>query len=202
MNRITSDSPQGGFSKSGERQRNVFWGEMAPCEHLVQIYEKEEVFLSAVEEFVADGLVSGDSVVVIATVQHRNALEDRLRNRGVSLNITRSNDQYIELDAEEALSKFMVDGCPDERLFEELIAGLLARARSKERRVRAFGEMVAILWARGNCGATVRLEHLWHSLCQREMFPLFCAYPKSGFTQDAESSIKEICATHSRLIAG
>jgi hypothetical protein len=77
-----------------------------------------------------------------------------------------------------------------------------SRARQNEGRVRAFGEMVAVLWANGHNGATVRLEHLWHAFCQSEAFSLFCAYPKSGFTQDASTSIKEICATHSKVISG
>jgi hypothetical protein len=66
--------------------------------------------------------------------------------------------------------------------------------------VRAFGEMVALQWARGNSGATHRLEELWHHLCQKDGLSLFCAYPKSGFTQDADVSIKQICETHSKVI--
>ena len=67
------------------------------------------------------------------------------------------------------------------------MSGLLTRGRAGGRRVRAFGEMVAVMWARGEQGATVRLEHLWHRLCQSEAFSLFCAYPRIGFTQDAEA---------------
>ena len=66
----------------------------------------------------------------------------------------------------------------------------------------AAGEMVAILWARGHTGATVRLEHLWHRLCATESFTLFCAYPKIGFTQDGPASIREICAAHSAVVPG
>ena len=67
---------------------------------------------------------------------------------------------------------------------------------------RAGFVVVAVLWAQGHNGATVRLEHLWHEVCEREAFSLFCAYPRSGFTQDAEVSMKEICAAHSKVIAG
>ena len=68
--------------------------------------------------------------------------------------------------------------------------------------MRAFGEMVAVMWGQGLSGATVRLEHLWHQFCAKEAFSLFCAYPRSGFTEDAEVSMKEICATHSQVVAG
>src|SRR6185436_4022583 len=102
-------------------------------------------------------------------------------------------DQFISLDAEAVLGEFMRDGWPDEDLFRETVTRLLQRARVPGRRVRAFGEMVALLWARGHHDATVRLEHLWHELCRQEAFALFCAYPRAGFTRDATESIREIC---------
>ena len=112
-----------------------------------------------------------------------------------------ATDQYLSLEAEDTLSQFMINGWPDEILFERFVTGLLQQAKGPGRRVCAFGEMVAVLWAQGNNGATVRLEHLWHRLCHEQSFSLFCAYPKSGFTRDASASIKEICDTHSRMVA-
>src|ERR1043166_3914127 len=138
----------------------VFWGEIAPCQHLVQIYEDEDVFLETLQGFVSGGLKAGDSVIFIATVAHLNALEERLKADGLDLEAARSQDQYIPLIAEEALAKFMVGDWPDDQLFLKFVSDLLARARGSERQVRAFGEMVAVLWAQGATGATVRLEHL------------------------------------------
>ncbi len=190
----------GNVSDWQRNKTNIFWGEMAPCEHAVQIYENDGAFLEVLEEFVSGGLQMGESVIVIATPAHRDALEDRLCQQGLDLEAARSQDQYIPLDAEEALSKFMVNGWPDETLFKQLVNQLLVRAR-KNGQVRAFGEMVALLWAKGQNAATVGLEHLWSRFCEEEAFCLFCAYPKSGFTRDADASIREICTTHSRVIA-
>src|SRR5688572_13032283 len=131
-------------------QSGVFWGEIAPCEHLVQIYQDDDVFLDSLEGFVAGGLEAGDGVIVIATRAHLSALEDRLTRCGIGLAIARSQDQYIPLDAEETLAKFLVGGWPDEDLFDPLVTQLIARARGSERRVRAFGEMVAVMWAPGS----------------------------------------------------
>lgn len=181
---------------------DIFWGEIAPCEHLVQIYEEDGVFLDALEGFVAGGLRADDSVITIAKAEHLKALDDRLRAQGVDVEAARAVDRYISVDADETLAKFMRNGWPDEVLFTQTVTELLARARTGGRKVRAFGEMVAVLWANGHNGATVRLEHLWHAFCQTEAFSLFCAYPKSGFTQDALTSIKEICDTHSKVICG
>jgi len=180
---------------------DIFWGEIAPCEHLVQIYQEDNAFLDSLEGFVAGGLRSGDGVVVIATPSHTAALEDRLRAQGIDLATSRNEDQLIVLDAEECLDQFMVGQWPDAELFDQFVTQVLQRAGRSGRRVRAFGEMVALLWAQGHNGATVRLEHLWHELCRRESFSLLCAYPRAGFTKDAQESIREICAAHSKVLA-
>ena len=186
--------------KQIQREADVFWGEIAPCEHLVQIYQDDSVFLDSLEGFVAGGLWVGDAVVVTATPIHLAYLDDRLVKRGLETAAARSIDQYITLDAEETLSKFIVNGWPDDDEFRRLVVDIIQRAKKGGRRVRAFGEMVAVLWAQGNNGATVRLEHLWHRLCREEMFSLFCAYPRIGFTGDVSVSIKEICDAHSRIV--
>jgi hypothetical protein len=173
---------------------------MSPCEHTVQIYEEDETFLNTLEDFVCDGLDGGEGVIVIATEPHRKALNTRLIARGIDLEFASSRKHYLALDAEETMMRFLVTGWPDGGLFESVVARLLADARGTGRRVRAFGEMVALMWARGMNGGTVRLEHLWHQLCRKEGFPLFCAYPRTGFTQDTHASLREICDAHSRVL--
>lgn len=197
-----------------EQVRTHFWAEIAPSEHLVQIYHGDDVFLDALEGFVAGGIDAGDGVIVIATPAHLGVLEHRLLTRGIDPASTAIEDQYLALDAKETLSKFMIDGplqngrpsWPDERLFNLVVIDLITRAGRRadgtQRRVRAFGEMVALLWAEGMSAATVRLEYLWHDFCQRSGLCLFCAYPRAYFTEDPKSSIRQICATHSRLISG
>lgn len=179
---------------------DVFWGEMAPCEHLLQIYEDDAVLLDTLTGFVAGGLQSGESAVVIATAPHLEELERRLAAAGVDVAAARSDDQFIALRADRTLARFMVQGWPDENRFNEVISEIVVRARGRGRRVRAFGEMVALLWAQGHVGATVRLEHLWNKLCKAEAFSLFCAYPKAGFTKDSVVSLADICAAHTRQI--
>jgi hypothetical protein len=183
------------------KEIDVFWGELSACDHCVQIYENDGVFLDALEGFVAGGIRQGDAIILIATPGHLQGLEDRLSASGFDVGAATRREQYIALDAKEALARFMVDGWPDELLFAQFIDDLLLRARGQHRKVRAFGEMVALMWAEGQCGATVRLEHLWTRMCQQESFSLFCAYPKTGFTENANDAIAQVCAAHSRLYA-
>jgi hypothetical protein len=180
----------------------IFWGEIAPSEHVVQIYESEQVFLDLLCGYVTGGIRNGDSVIVIATSDHILSLNARIKADGFDPFYLGLKDQYIPLDAHETLSKFMVDGWADEILFRHTIADVLTRAKRFNRNVRAFGEMVSILWSQGNSGATVQLEHLWNKFAESETFCLFCAYPKSGFTKDPTESLHEICCAHSKIIEG
>ena len=184
------------------RDGKVFWGEISPGEHLLQIYENECVLLDTLERFVSGGLELGEGVILIVTPEHLKAVEKRLLVRGFDVEVARANDQYIPLDAATTLAQFLQRGWPDAVLFESLMLKLLNRASGRRlRRVRAFGEMVAFLWAQRNYGATIQLEHLWHDLCKIERFSLLCAYPLKGFSRDAPEAIHQIHASHPNIVA-
>ena len=180
----------------------VFWGEIAATDHLVQIYENDEDFLDLLESFVCDGINANDCVIIIATSSHLSCLETRLMLKGLDVKSLCKDHQYIPLNAQETLSKFMVNGQPDEILFNATVSDIIKIADNKNRQVRAFGEMVALLWAQGFSGATMELEILWNKFCASEAFCLLCAYPKSGFTQDINASISSICCSHAKMISG
>ena len=177
------------------------WGALAPCDHLVQIYDDESTFMGTLERFIGDGLRNGEAAVVIATASHRTWLEARLHAAGHDLVAASASGAYIGLDAAGTLSRFMVDGWPDEARFSAVVRAVLEQAGRGGRKVRAFGEMVALLWAQGHTDATIRLEQLWDPLCQSENLALFCAYPRIGATREFGDSLADVCALHSRVIA-
>lgn len=186
-----------------ETRRNpaadAFWAGLAARDHCVQIYENDRVFLNALEGFVAGGIRQGDSIVLIATPAHLSALSARLERNGFNVEAAVGRGQYIALDAARTLARFMAGGWPDQARFNAVIDEVLLRARQHHRKVRAFGEMVALMWADGLCDAAVQLEHFWTRLCADEQFSLFCAYPKSVFGDGAEAGIGQVCAAHSKL---
>jgi hypothetical protein len=181
---------------------NVFWGEIAPCDHLVQVYENKKIFMNTLEGFAGCGLLSEDSVIIIATKEHLLRLNERLRTQGFDLDELIAADRYLPLDAEETLSKFMVNDWPDEKLFEEYISQLITRASKGNKKIRAFGEMVAVLWQRGNSGATLKLENLWCKLHSKKRISLYCAYPKNSFSHPANVAISSIYKAHTKIIDG
>jgi hypothetical protein len=194
MHKIDSDWQQA--------RAEIFWGEIAPTDHVVQIYDNDQAFLEALAGFAGGGINAGETVVIVATEQHLASLETIFLSLGVDTKTLISESRYIPLQAEKILQKFMVDGWPDEVLFNKTVTEILSKARSKSRKVRVFGEMVAVLWGQGMNGATVQLEDLWNKFAENENFCLFCAYPKAGFTESPKDSMHSICCTHTKVING
>lgn len=178
-----------------------FWAGMSPCEHFVHLYRDDASLLDLVQRFVADGLQGGDATIVIATPAHLSALDRRLAALGLDLVAARWQGQYLPMDARATLRQFMLPTGPDPAVFARVMGEVLRRARRNGRKVRAFGEMVSLLWDDGQSEATIRLERLWNAFCAEEALPLFCAYPQAAFGDDASAALSEICRAHTRLIA-
>lgn len=151
--------------------------------HAVQFYDRDDFLLEGVTRFVSMGISDGDCSIVIATKAHRVDLDARLVRRGLDLNAARRRGSYIALDAAETLAKFMVGNTPDPAKFDAVVGGLIERTVQGPpiRGVRAFGEMVALLWAAGNPDGAIELERLWNRLAQRQTFSLLCGYPMRAF---------------------
>jgi PAS domain S-box-containing protein len=174
---------------------------MGKSEHFVQFYDEDSFLLKSVSGFVGAGFRQGEAAIVIATGPHRESLEQLLRADGFDPAALKAEGTFYPLDAAETLAKFMLDGMPDRRLFMQVVGGLVARVTAKGRPLRAFGEMVALLWAEGNGEAAIRLEEFWNELGQEHCFSLFCAYPLGEFRDEANGQpFVHICKAHTRVI--
>ena len=169
--------------------------------HVVQFYEDDAPLVDAIARFVGAGLGAGDAVVVIATERHRAGVEDLLRARGLDLAGARAGERYVALDAAETLATFMQDGWPDHARFREVVGGTIEAAMAVRPRVRAFGDLVSLLWADGRRAAAIRVEQLWNELAATRAFGVLCAYPMTGFTGEAdEGPFLAICGEHSHVV--
>ena len=177
------------------------WNEMGESDHFVQFYETDAFLIESLGGFIGKGLSTGDACIVVATKEHREALEDRLQTDGMELTAARACGQYVSLDAAETLSEFMLDGQPDPVRFREVVGSIIRRAAEGRRRVRIFGEMVALLWAEGNYEGAISLEELWNDLSHAHSFLLFCSYPMDSLGGEAKAApLGHVCAGHSRVI--
>lgn len=177
------------------------WRTMANDDHFVQFYETDLFLVNSLSDFIGSGLKAGDGCIVVATSEHRSGLDVRLQAYGLDIAAAKTTGQYLSLDAEETLSKFMVDGSPDWSRFTEVVQPAIARTVAGRSHVRIFGEMVALLWAQGDRAAAIQLEELWNKLRESLDFTLFCAYPINAFGGESMAMpLSDVCGTHSRVI--
>jgi hypothetical protein len=200
-----------GVGERSSRAESVIRGFAGPAllalpaqpNHMVQFYDTEDVLITSVTSFLATGLSLGEGIVIVATRNHRANIEAALVRKGFSLAAAESAGQCIVLDAEETLAKILVDGLPDWDRFHAIADPALASitGRDDPRPVRAFGEMVDVLWQAGNATAAVQLEGMWNRLAGEHRFSLLCAYAMGALYQRVgEHSIDDILCTHSHVI--
>jgi diguanylate cyclase (GGDEF)-like protein len=169
--------------------------------HLVEFYDTEAFLVDTVCCFLVPALHEGDSAIVVATPEHRDAFERALEDAGIDIAGAIEDGRYVALDARDVLSRFMVGGSPDADLFSETISAVMDRASGGERRMRVYGEMVALLWDDGDVESALALEDLWNDLGEVRTFELLCAYPMTAFDDpDSAAAFKRICDQHTSVI--
>jgi hypothetical protein len=170
--------------------------------HDVQFYESEMFLVDRVAEFLAEGIRAGQPLVVIATDLHRRGFAARLRAEGIDIE-DKTRADIIWLDARETLDSFMEGGRPDPELFEMTIGNVLTRliAARSYLVVRAYGEMVDLLWREGNTDGALALEALWNAIARKYSFNLLCGYAMEAvFKRSSSHGLNDICAHHHRVM--
>jgi KaiC/GvpD/RAD55 family RecA-like ATPase len=173
-----------------------------PLVHSVQVYDHELDLITRLCAIVSTGLRLGDAVLIVATEEHRNELLNELEKADIDVRAALREGYYVMRDAADTLSTFMRNGSPDPELFASgvgvLLADLRARAKSRNRGLTVFGEMVAVLWEDGQKEAALRLEDIWNAALRDSTFHLHCAYPRAVFAQ--ENDLRSVCDVHSYVL--
>jgi hypothetical protein len=168
--------------------------------HAVQFYGNEESLFTTVAGFLSEGLVSREPAIIIATPEHCAAIARHLRGRLIECYLARRNGDLVMLDAEEMLGQFMIGDEPDPELFEETVGLIVQQTLDGRGRivVRAYGEMVDVLWKEGRTESAIKLEILWNKLAMKYSFALLCGYAMGNFYKQAKQ-LDDICAQHTHV---
>jgi hypothetical protein len=168
--------------------------------HAVRFYKDSDSLCRLVARFLGEGFAEALPAIVIATSAHRAGIVNELRAQGIDVERLQSGGDLVLLDADDVLTQSMVDGLPDGSRFHDLMIANIERV-CKGREdcvVRAYGEMVDVLWKRGLTAAATRLELLWNQLAQTHRFSLLCGYSMGNFYKDAAQD--EICRHHTHVL--
>ena len=165
--------------------------------HAVQFYADDNSLFTTVAAFLGEGLAAGQPAIVIATPAHRAAIIEYLCDRMIDCERAIRDGALVLLDADETLETFIVGGQPDADLFEQHVGSVIAKmlAGRGEPVVRAYGEMVDVLWKGGQREAAIQLETYWNKLAHRYNFALLCGYAMGHFYKQSQQ-FDEVCAQH------
>jgi MEDS: MEthanogen/methylotroph, DcmR Sensory domain len=166
--------------------------------HAVRFYEDSAALSRIVADFLAEGIRSGQPALIIATRAHQESILARLRELSLDSGEAMARGDLFLADAADLLASFMVDGMPDGERFIGVTTDLLERI-ARGRVVRAYGEMVDVLWQAGMHAAAIRLEMLWNQLANSAEFSLLCGYSMGHFYKDA--AYDDICSQHTHTIS-
>lgn len=169
---------------------------MAEREHLVAAYDDPSALVARVANFAAESLENGVPVVTISRPTHRRAVDDVLADLGADPAGANRDGTLVTLDADETMSLFMVEGRPDPARFAGVVASVVPNVGGP---VSAFGEMVALLWERGEVAAALELESLWNTAIVAHPIRLLCAYPGELLAGSTLSDVARACDLHDHV---
>lgn len=162
-------------------------------------YDHDRQVVDEVVHFVAEGFDQQGRAVVVATAEHRAAIEQALVARGYDSHEAILTGRLVLLDARKTLRSFMTRNGPDRDRFMAQIGLRLLSSGSDGAPVRVFGEMVGLLLAAGDVQGAIALEALWNGLADRLGFDLLCAYPASLIESSTLATVHTVCGQHSHV---
>ena len=171
--------------------------------HGVLFYDSDRTFTDSIVEFGVRALQPGDPLVLVATSEHMTAIRAGLKKRGFDWEEIRERAGCAFYDAHDTLRQFMVAGMPDADRFRKTMENVLAPWEGMGGRwtVRAFGEMVDVLFRDGRAEAALIVEALWNDLARSHRFTLLCAYSMGNFYREVNgAAYKSVCGLHDHFV--
>jgi hypothetical protein len=172
-------------------------------DHIVQLYQDEDFLNRAVCRFAGAALANGEGIILVPTRDHWAGIQPRLEAEGVDVDAARHRGQLTVVDADEFLPRFMRGAMPDASVFLGLAADVIGQARDDGRyeKVRWWGEMVNVLWERGDAAASMNLEDLFDQLAKQHEIAIFCSFLMDNFDGEVHAHmLPRLGTNHSHLI--
>lgn len=171
-----------------------------PHSHAVKFYGEPDSLYETVAGFLGEGLSARQPAIIIATADHARGIVDQLQLLKFDVEDARRIGDIVILDADEMLSLFMVDNEPNAALFQRSIGGLIEQTLCNQANtaIRAYGEMVDVLWKQGQTDAAIKVEILWNTLAVTHKFELLCGYAMGSFYK--QSQFEAVVAQHTHVL--
>jgi len=173
-----------------------------PHGHLVQIYDqrREDSLIRNATRYFAEGLRKGEGLLVIARARQHEAF--RKQTEGCEQAIREGRAAFF--DSREMLGRLITGGRLEWSRFESVVGTALETVRPRgddPPGVRAYGDIVDILWNARQYSVAIRLEQFWNKLRTRSRLSLFCGYSMDIFAADLHLlPLDGVLSSHSHLV--
>jgi anti-sigma regulatory factor (Ser/Thr protein kinase) len=172
-----------------------------PRDHVVLFYESDDELALTVGQFLTAGLLADECALVVATSAHIEGFEAAMVRAGVDVGQARTSGRLLTVEAGEVMAQLLGGDRPDADAFITDVDEIVRRMSDTGRRVRVFGEIVALLWDAGQVAAAIELEDVWNDFGRLVPFSLFCAYRAESVSGDHhEQSFDQLCHSHSAVV--
>jgi anti-sigma regulatory factor (Ser/Thr protein kinase) len=166
---------------------------MGEWEHEVAAYDDAGDLATRVSAFVASGLTAGERVITISRRDHAAAVDDLLAEAGLDPAHARRHDRLVTLDVDATLAGLVVDGAVEPGRAADMIRAMLPADGPP---TRVYGEMVAVLWERGDVLSALELESQWTVLTRERPVHVLCAYPAPLLADSMMGDVARVCDLH------
>lgn len=165
--------------------------------HHVQFYEDASALAGHVAAHLDEALRAGGAGLAIARAPTLESIAVQLAERGHDVALLRAHERLELLDAAELADALCSDGLPDRDRFADRIGRTVERlaAACGGASVHVYGEIVDVLWARGQRRAVLALEALWSELVATIPISLVCGYRLAAFDDD-RVGLELVCDHH------
>jgi len=171
-----------------------------PGDHAAHLYSDGESLCEVIAGFVYPGLRQGKAAIVLATREHLEGVERRLRHAALPIDALQRRGQLRLIDAHAVLERLQPNGRLSRAAFDRIIAPTVAEASDRFAGLVAYGEIVDLLWQRGDLDSAERLEQWWGGLLAERGFALLCGYRADAFDGSACRVLECACGTHTHVL--
>lgn len=170
-----------------------------PKQHTAQLYSSAGFLGEAVGLFLAEGARRGEIGIVITTPEHDEVIRAGLRKQGIQPDELVAAGRLVMRDAVATLATVMKDGRLDHERVADEVNSLLQLGVRQNTSLRAYGEMVMLLWRGGNTVAAIELEQLWNKLIVGQRCAVLCGY-HSETIAGSYPGFGDVCREHVQVL--
>lgn len=146
--------------------------------HIALFYRDDDLLARCVAWWASASLIRRGGAILIGRSDKLTRIRRELARVGVDIDAHVEAGRLVFEEAEDMLARFHGPAGPQREAFRQALDATLAKVRAATAtgEVRAWGEMVDLLWEEGERDACCKLESLWGEVLVSRDLQLLCSY--------------------------